>query len=93
MFFPRTLIATAGSIGAGLDLMDVYSVVQVGFSTSVLEMVQEMGRYSRGRTNSAGNVIDNVIWSYHAMISFTLTSVYINNLRLFVSPLNNKDVI
>ena len=50
-FYPRILMATAGSIGAGLDLADVYSVVRVGFSTSILEMVQEMGRCGRGRQN------------------------------------------
>ena len=48
-FYPRILMATAGSIGAGLDSGDVYSVVKVGFPTNILEMVQEMGRCGRGR--------------------------------------------
>ena len=47
-FYPRILMATAESIGAGLDSADVYSVVRVEFSTSILEMVQEMGRCDRG---------------------------------------------
>jgi len=47
-FYPRILMATAESIGAGLDSVDVYSVVRVEFSTSILEMVQEMGRCDRG---------------------------------------------
>ena len=38
-FYPRILMATSGSIGAGLDSADVYSVVKVGFLTSILEMV------------------------------------------------------
>ena len=38
-FYPSILMATAGSIGTCLDLADVYSVVRVGFSTSILEMV------------------------------------------------------
>ena len=38
-FYPRISMATAGSIGAGLDLVDVCSVVRIVFSTSILEMV------------------------------------------------------
>ena len=50
-FYPRILMATAGSIGTGHDSGDVYCVVKIGFSTSILEMVQEMGRCGRGRQN------------------------------------------
>ena len=49
LFYPRILMATDGSIDVGLDSVDVYSVVRVEFSTSILEMVQEMGQCSRGR--------------------------------------------
>ena len=83
-FFSQDFDSYCGQFGAVLDLMDVHSVARVGFSTSVLEMVQEMGRCGRGRTNSTSNVTDNVIWSYHVMISFTLTSIYINHLRFLV---------
>ena len=58
-FYPRILLATAGSIGAGLDSPDVYSVCRAGFSTSVFEMAQEMGRCGRGRTNQTCTVTDN----------------------------------
>lgn len=57
-FYSRILIAAASSIGTKLESTDVHSVVMVGFSTSILEMVQEMGRCARYRTNSAGNVTD-----------------------------------
>ena len=30
-FYPRVLLATAGSIGAGLDSPDVFAVVRLGF--------------------------------------------------------------
>lgn len=46
--YPGILIATAGSIGAGLDSPDVYLVCQASFPTSIFEMVQEMGRCGRG---------------------------------------------
>ena len=59
--FSQDFDSYCGQFGAVLDLMDVHSVARVGFSTSVLEMVQEMGRCGRGRTNSTSNVTDNVI--------------------------------
>ena len=37
LFYPRILLATAGSIGAGLDSPDVYSVCRAGFPTSILK--------------------------------------------------------
>ena len=36
-------MATAGSIGSGLDSADVHSVARVEFFTSSLEMLQMMG--------------------------------------------------
>ena len=48
-FFPRVLIATSSSIGAGLGLSDVYSVIRIGFPTSILDLMQEMGRYGRNQ--------------------------------------------
>ena len=59
LFYPRILLATAGSIGAGLDSPDVYSVCRAGFPTSIFEMAQEMGRCGRGRSNDTGTVTDN----------------------------------
>ena len=37
MFYPPILLATAGSIGAGLDSPDVYIVCRAGFITSILK--------------------------------------------------------
>lgn len=39
-FYPRILIVTASSIGAGLDLVMVSSGVCVGLPTSLIDMVQ-----------------------------------------------------
>ena len=37
-FLASVLIATSSSIGAGLDLSHVYSVIRVGFPTSILDL-------------------------------------------------------
>ena len=58
-FYPRVLIATSSSIGAGLDSRDVYSVIRIGFPTSVLDMIQEMGRCGRNRSNDGTDPSDN----------------------------------
>ena len=55
MHYPRILVATAICIGNGLDLDDFYCVVYIGFSTSIINCVQEMGR--RGRRNA--NPVDS----------------------------------
>ena len=77
-FYPRILIATAGSIGAGLDSDMVNSVVRVGFPTSLIDMVQEMGRCGRGRSNDDGIVTDN----FHILLSCH-DFVYLNQ-RLYL---------
>ena len=56
-FYPRILLATAGSIGAGLDSPDVYTVCRAVFPTSILKMAQKMGRRGRGRSNDTGTSI------------------------------------
>ena len=56
-FYPWILIATAGSIGAGLDSSDMYAVCWVGFATSIFAMAQELGWCGRDRTNESS--IDN----------------------------------
>ena len=78
--YPRILLATVGSIGAGLDSPDVYSVCRAGFPTSIFEMAQKMGRCGRGRTNDAGTVTDN----FYLMLSCD-DFIYLNT-RLFQSP-------
>ena len=79
-FYPRILLATAGSIGAGLDSSDVYVVCRAGFPTSIFEMAQELGRCGRGRTNESGIVTDN----FHLMLSLD-DFIYLNT-RLFLPP-------
>ena len=59
LFFPRILLATAGSIDAGLDSPDVFSVCQAGFPTSIFEIAQELGQCGRGQSNVDGRVTDN----------------------------------
>ena len=46
-FYPIILIATASHIGNGLDLDKVFKVTHVGFPTSIVDCVQEMGRCGR----------------------------------------------
>ena len=57
-FYHRFLIATATCIGAGLDSSDIYCVIRVGFPTSILDMVQEMGRCGWTRSNDGTNPTD-----------------------------------
>ena len=73
-FCPRVLLATAGSIGTGLDSPDVFAVVRMGFPTSIFEMTQELGRFGRGRT---GTVTDH----FYVMLSCQ-DFVYLNT-RLY----------
>ena len=59
VFNPRVLIATSSCIGAGLDSSSVYSVIRIGYPTSVLDMIQEMGRCGRNRSNNGENPSDD----------------------------------
>ena len=45
----RILVATSGCVGAGLDCPHVRMVYRRGFPTSILELIQEMGRCGRGK--------------------------------------------
>ena len=42
-FYARILLSISGSIGAGLDLQDLFSVTMIGYPTSVINMAQKMG--------------------------------------------------
>ena len=44
---PRILIATSGSVGAGLDSHEINLVYRIGCPGSVFELIQEMGRCGR----------------------------------------------
>ena len=80
LFFPRIFLATAGSIGAGLDSPDVFLVCRAGFPTSAFEMAQELGRCGRGRSNDDGVVTDN----FYLFLS--LDDFMCLNTRLFLPP-------
>ena len=82
-FYPRVLLATAGSIGARLDAADVYCVIRVGFPTSIIDMVQEMGRCSRGRLNLDGVMTDG----FHMILSL-FDFVYMNE-KLYLSSVSS----
>ena len=58
-FYPRVLIATSSCIGAGLDSSSVFSVIRVRFPTSILDMIQEMGRCGRNRNNDGTEPSDD----------------------------------
>ena len=73
-YYPRILLATAGSIGAGLDSSDVFSVTRIGFPTSVIDMAQEMGRCGRGINKGPGE--------FHLLLSLN-DFVYLNQ-RLYL---------
>jgi superfamily II DNA helicase RecQ len=55
VYFPRILVATSGCIGAGLDSPDVDLVIRDGFPSSLLDLIQEMGRCGRGQCQSTND--------------------------------------
>ena len=80
-FYSRILLATAGSIGAGLDFPVLYLACWAGFPTRIFKMVQEIGRRGRGRTKHTGIVTDN----FYLMLSCE-NFIHLNT-RLFQSPI------
>ena len=44
IYYPRILAATSGCIGGSLDSSAVYCVIRDGFPSSILDLIQEMGR-------------------------------------------------
>ena len=57
-FYPQVLLATSSCIGAGLDSSAVYSVLRIGFPTSQINMIQEIGRCERGRDDDGNSPTD-----------------------------------
>ena len=51
IYYPRIIISTPGCIGTGLNSVDVYSVCQVGFPSSILDMVHAIGCCGRCRVD------------------------------------------
>ena len=70
--YPRILLAMTGSF-VGFDCAEVYYVVRIGFPTSAIDMVQEMGRCRQGRNNSDGVVTDE----FHRILSLP-DFIYLN---------------
>ena len=73
-FNARILLATAGSIGAGLDSQDVFSVTRIGYPTSAIDMAQVMGRCGRDRSS-----VDDAVsgGEFHLVLSLN-DFVYLN---------------
>ena len=82
-FYPQVLVATSRCIGAGLDSSAFYSVICIGFSTSILDMIQEMGRCGRNCINNGSNPSDG----FYLFIS--LQDFVYHNERLY-NPTNNN---
>ena len=72
--YPRILLATAGSIGPGLNSQDVYSVSRIGFPSSIIDMAQEMRRCGCGS--------DDIPGEFHLVLSLN-DFVYLNQ-QLFL---------
>ena len=70
-----------------MDLMDMHSVARVGFPTSILEVVQEMGRNGRDRNNRLSEVTDS-LYSVLPCNDF----VYLNQ-HLYIPPENEISYI
>ena len=58
VYYPRILVATSGCIGAGLDSSAVYCVIRDGFPSSILDLIQEMGRCGRSQRSTNTNNIN-----------------------------------
>ena len=78
-FHPRVLVATSSCIGAGLDSDAVYGVIRIGFPTSILNLVQEMGRCGRNRSNNGLSPTDQFI------LNVTLNDFVYLHERLFIN--------
>ena len=71
-FYTRVLIVASSCIGAGLDSSSAFSVMRVGFPASVIDIIQEMGRYGRTRNGNGTSLIDNFFCFSPCKISHVL---------------------
>ena len=71
-FTPRVLLGTSGCVGTGVDCDDVHLMLRLGMPTSVLHLIQEMGRCGRKRRNALelGGMNDNCYHVMHALQDF-----------------------
>lgn len=61
IYYPRILCATNGCIGAGLDSDDVVLVIQDGFPSCLLDLIQEMSQIGRGKYNDDSSPTDTFV--------------------------------
>ena len=89
-FVPRILLATSGCIGAGLDCPDVVVVIRDGFPTSMVDLIQEMGRCGRSQTESRENST-NMSDCFHLILSMNSLTYLIE--RIFIDTTLSPDDI
>ena len=82
-YFPCILIATASCIKNFLDYPDVRTVIHVGFPTSVVDAMQEIGQCRQG------NADDESVVNKYIVLSNLPDFIYLNN-RLYEDV--DKDV-
>ena len=92
-FYPRFLLGTPGCIGAGIDCDLVNLVCCLGMSTSVLNLIQEMGRCGRKRYDTQDMSMRSIQDSF--CISFSIEDYVYLNQRLYIidEDEDNGDVI
>ena len=83
-FTPRVLIGTSGCIGTGLDCDDVHLMLRLGLPTSLLHLIQEMGRCGRKKDDMDGQGTSSKN-TYHVM--FTLQDFVYLTERLYVNDI------
>ena len=83
IFYPRFLLGTPGCIGAGIDCDLVNLVCRLGMSTSILNLIQEMGRCGRKR-NEQQQMSSMMAIQDSFCISFSLEDYVYLNQRLFI---------
>ena len=77
----------SGCIGAGLDCDDVHLVCRIGLSTSILNLIQEMGRCGR-KVNNTDN--EQALVQDTMTIIFTLSDFVYLNERLYVIEIDDN---
>lgn len=86
-FTPRVLLGTSGCIGTGLDCDDVHLMVRLGLPTSLLHLIQEMGRCGRKSNYEEGDATPLNL--YHVM--FTLQDYVYLTERLYIRDIQTDD--
>lgn len=86
-YFPRYLIGTSGCIGAGLDSSEVHSVVRIGCPSSIINLIQELGRCGRNRSLSHE---PNQDW---CLFLVNLSDYVYMNQRLFIVKENDNQTL